>query len=241
MLLTIGIKAQDITTQLKEAMNAERQFKEEEALLKYKQVLQIDGNNKKALVKATELSCSIGERKIAKTDKRLYFESALAFADRAIQSDSSNPDAYYAKALACGKMTEVETENKKTVAFVKDIILNADKALRLNPNHAKALFIEGKWHYEMVTLNWAKKLAVRTIYGGLPESDLDQAIQYLLKSNSIDPYFVLNALTLAKAYKENNKPAQTMEVLKKVVKLPTRNFDDPALKAEAAKMLQELE
>jgi len=44
-----------------------------------------------------------------------------------------------------------------------------------------ANFIEGKWHYEMISLNWAKKLAVKALYGGLPEPGLDDAIKYLEK------------------------------------------------------------
>ncbi|MFX6949764.1 hypothetical protein ABTH81_22060, partial [Acinetobacter baumannii] len=83
---------------------------------------------------------------------RLTFESALAYAKRMLTADSTNADGYYAMALASGKMTEVETENKKIVTYVRDIKLNADKALKLNPNHAMANFIEGKWHYEMISL-----------------------------------------------------------------------------------------
>lgn len=240
-IISLSVPAQDINILLKEASNLEHQFKEEEALNKYKQILLVDGNNSKALVKATELSCSIGERLPNKNDKRIYFESALAFAERAIAADSMNADAYYAKSLACNKMIETETENKKVNELIKDSKLNADKALKLNPNHAKANFMEGKWHYDMITLNWAKRFAVKTFYGGLPEADLDKAIIYFEKCRSIDPYFVLNGLMLAKAYKLNNRPAQTIDVLKRVVKMPLRTFDDSALKAEAQKLLQDLE
>lgn len=233
--------AQDVNLLLKEADNFERQFKEDDALNKYKQILLVDGNNVKSLVKATELSCSAGERLLNKNDKRIYFESALAFSDRAIAADSINADAFYAKSLACNKMIAIETENKKVNTFIRDSKLNADKALKLNSNHAKANFMEGKWHYEMITLNWAKRFAVKTFYGGLPEADLDKAIIYFEKCRTNDPYFVLNGLMLAKAYKLNNRPAQTIEILKRVVKMPVRTFDDNALKAEAQKLLQDLE
>ncbi len=241
LLINYSVTAQDAGLLLKEAANDERQFKEEDALNKYKQVLLVDGNNIKALVKATELSASTGERLINKNDKRMYFESALAFAERAVAADSSNGDAYFAKALACSKMAETETENKKIYSFIRNIKTNADKALRINPDHAKANFMLGKLNFDIATMNSTKRAAAKTLYGGLPEADLDKAIQYLEKSRSTDPYFVLNGLTLAKAYKENNRPAQTIEVLKRVVKLPTRTFDDTALKAEAQKMLQDLE
>lgn len=240
-LVSIAAIAQETNLLFKEADNFEYQFKEQDALDKYKQILVIESFNIKALVKATELSCSIGERLLNKTDKRITFESALAYAQRAVQADSSSADAYCAIALASNKMTEVESDNKKVAIFIKDMKHNADKALKLNPNHAMANFIEGKWHYEMITLNWAKRLAAKTLYGGLPNADIDSAIQYLEKSRSLDPYFLLNTVTLAKAYKENNRPAKEIEILNRAVKLPIRRFDDTALKAEAQKRLQELQ
>lgn len=235
------VSAQDIAILLKEADNYEKQLKEAEALDKYKQVLLIDPANVKALVKAAEMNVSLGNRQADKNSKRLYYETALSFANRAFQSDSTNADACYAMAMASGKMTDVETENKKIVAYVKDIKRYADKALSLNPNHARANYTLGKWHYEMATLSGLKKAAVKLFYGGLPEGDLDKAILYMEKCKSLEPYFVLNYLELAKAYKENRRPAQAIEVLTRLVKLPTRTTDDIACKAEGAKLLEAMQ
>lgn len=240
IVLSTFLHAQETVTLFKEAANFEYNFKEQEALNKYKQILITEPTNIKALVKATELSCSTGERLPIKTDKRITFESALAFAQRAVAADSNNADSYYALAMASGKMTEVETENKKIVAYVRDVKTNADKALRINPNHAMANFVEGKWHYEMITLNWAKRFAVK-LYGGLPEADIDKAIEYFEKCKTAEPYFMLNYLYLAKAYKEKNRPAQAIDVLNKLVKLPIRTFDDKDYKAEGQKLLQDLQ
>jgi tetratricopeptide (TPR) repeat protein len=240
LFITSSLFAQEINVLFKEADNFERQLKEPEALDKYKQILVQDPVNIKALMKATELSCSIGGRIIVKKDKQLNYESAMAFAKRAIAAEPGNPDANYAMAMANGKMIDVETDNKKLVAEVKDVKMFADKALSENPNHAKANFILGKWHYEMTILSGFKKAAVKVFYGGLPDASLDSAKKYLEKSLSVDPYFLLCSLTLAKVYKEDSKPAKAIEVLQRTVKLPILCADDPALKAEAQKMLQDL-
>ncbi len=241
LLFAILVQAQETDLLFKQADNFERGFKEQEALNIYRQIVVIDPANSKALVKATELSCSTGERQLNKNDKRLIFESALAFAQRAVKADNNSADAYCAVALASSKMAEVETENKKDVGFIRDTRLNADKALKLNPDHAMANFIEGKWQYEMITLNWAKRFTAKIIYGGLPDADIEQAIKYLEKSRSLDPYFMLTSVILAKAYRLYNRPAKEIEILSRVVKLPIRTADDTALKAEAQKRLQELE
>jgi tetratricopeptide (TPR) repeat protein len=232
--------AQDINILLKEASNLEKVQKDNEALEKYKQVLSIEPSHLKALVRSAELSASIGGKQTDKNSKRLYYETALAYAKRAWQADSNQADAPYAMAMASGKMTDVETENKQIVAYVKDIKQYADKALALNADHARANYTMGKWHYEMVTLSGLKKAAVKLLYGGLPPSDLDKAIQYMEKCRTLDPYFVANYLDLAKAYKESRQPAKAIEVLNKLVKLPTRTGDDVALKAEGAKLLESM-
>jgi len=143
--------------------------------------------------------------------------------------------------MAAGKMTDVESENKKIVAFVKDSKIYNEKALTINPKHAKALYSIGKWHYEMVNLSGIKKMAVKLFYGGLPNGDLDSAIVYFEKCKTVDPYFAMNYLDLAKAYRDNHRPTQALEVLNKLVKLPIRTADDAAIKAEGNKMLNDIQ
>lgn len=239
LMLTAG--AQDINVLLKEADNLEKQLKEPEALDRYKQVLLQNPVQLKALVKAAELNVALGNRQTDKNSKRLYYETALSFANRAFMADSNQADASYAMSMASGKMTDVETENRKIVAYVKDVKKYADRALSINPNHARANYTLGKWHYEMANLSGIKKIAVKLFYGGLPEGNLDDAIMYMEKCKTLEPYFVSNYLDLAKVYKDNHRPAQAIEVLNRLVKLPTRSTDDIANKAEGAKLLESMQ
>ncbi len=241
-LLLLLIKAssaysQDVIILSKEAQNLDIQLKEVEALAKYQQILALQPTNLKALVRSAELNATIGGRQTDKKAKKANYESAYSFAQKAILTDSNNADAYYAMAMASGKMTEIETENKKVVAFVRDIKVYADKALNLNPNHAKANYTLGKWHLEMLNLSGFKKLAVKAFYGGLPTATIEKAIEFLEKCKAIDQYFVLNYLDLAKAYKQDNKPAKAIDVLNKLIKLPNRTYDDVSLKAEGKRIL----
>jgi tetratricopeptide (TPR) repeat protein len=240
-IIVVSAKPQDINSLLKDADTFEKQQKEADAIEKYKQVLVLDPAQLKALVKLTELNVLIGNTQTEKSGKRLYYETALSFAKRAIEANSGSADANYAMALASGKMTDVETDNKKIVAFVKDAKQYAETALSINPNFGKANYALGKWHYEMTNLSGLKKVAVKLFYGGLPDGKIELAIQYMEKCKSLEPYFVANYLDLAKAYKDDHKPSQAIEVLNRLVKLPTRTSEDPALKAEGAKLLDSLQ
>jgi len=231
--------AQDVNVLLKEADNLEKQLKEVAALAKYNQAALIDPVNVTALVKCAELNASIGSRQTDKNSRNLNYLSCADYAKKAISADSTSADANYAMALACGKMTEVETDKRKITDYVRQTKLYADKAIQLNPNHAKANYTEGKWHLEMLDLSWIKKAAIKAFYGGLPKPNIDTAIAYMEKCRSIDMYFAANYLDLAKAYKFNNQPAKALEVLNKLVKLPNRTENDAAIKEEGKKLLAE--
>jgi tetratricopeptide (TPR) repeat protein len=240
LLLSAAVFSQDLNTVLKEASNFERSLKEDQALEKYKQALSIDANNITALLKCAELNAAIGGRQPDKKVKKTYYEAAKDYATKVLASNAANADANYVMAVSVAKMAEVETENKKTVAYIKDAKVYADKALAINPNHARANYVLGKWNFDMVQMAWAKKVAVKALFGGLPDSKIEDAVKYMEKCRSLDPYYVANYLDLAKAYKYDNKPSQAIEVLQKLVKLPTRTADDANLKAEGKKLLDEM-
>lgn len=240
-ILSVVGYSQDISVLFKEADNLEIQLKEPEALAKYKQIILMAPANVNALVKAAELNISLSNRQPDAKSKRLYIESAYAYASRAFQADSNSANASYAMAMVSGRMTDVETENKKIVSLVRDTKQYADRALAINPNHAKAHYTLGKWHLEMANLSGIKKIAVKLFYGGLPGGDLDSAILHMEKCRLLEPYFVANQLDLAKAYNDNRKPAKALEILTRLVRMPTRSSDDIALKAEGAKMLASLQ
>ena len=241
-LLMFHANAQTADEQLSKANALYKQFKEAEALAAYKEVLMVDANNITALVKCVELNTSLGRKEADKNSRDAYYFAAKEYADKALAVNSNSADAYYAQSLAYANLSQTESENKVIVEEVKQIKVNADKGLKLDSNHALLNYMEGKWHYEMLDLNWLKKAALKTFYGnGLPKPDIDSAIFYMEKCRSLEPYFVQNYLDLAKAYQLNKRPTQEIEVLSKLVKLPNRMADDAALKAEGKKMLQALE
>jgi len=241
VVMSVNVFAQDVNVILKEASNLERSLKDDQALDKYKSVLAADPSNLQALIRSSEISSAIGARQTDKKAKQDYYEQARNYADKALAINANSADANYVRAVVAGKLTEVESDNKKLVADVKDIKTYGDKALAIDPNHGKANYVLGKWNYEMVTLSWAKKAAIKVLFGGMPGASIEEAFKYMEKCKTLEPYFVLNFSDLAKAYKYDNQPAKAIAVLNQLVKLPTRSPDDVALKAEGKKLLSEMQ
>ena len=214
-------------------------FKEEDALVKYKSALSENPSNMNLLVKVTEICLSIGGRQTDKNAKKRWNDDAVNFAHKAWNVDSNTVQACYLMATVTGRMSEVETDKKKMFSFIRDTKLYADRGLKINPDDGKINFAEGNWHYSMITFNWTKRVAVKTVYSGLPDANVDSCIYYFEKCRKHEIYYVYNFLLLAKSYKENNNPTKTTDILNKLLKLPTSCTDDKLYKEEARKMLEE--
>jgi len=236
-----SLLAQNTSTLLQQAEQLERQLKEADASNLYQAVLLQDPRNLQALCRLAELQSILGEKAPDKKTKQLYFETSYSFAKRARLADSNRVESNYVMAMASGKMTDFESDNKKVVGYVRDIKDYAERAIKINPNYGKAQYVLGKWHYEMYILSGFKKAAVKLMYGGLPSGNMEIAIASMEKCRILDPYFVSNYLDLGRAYKENRKPTEAIEVLTKLQKLPNRNSADPQLKAAGASLLATLQ
>lgn len=237
LFFSIEIMAQDNAALQREAQNLEIKFDEAAALEKYKQIAANDPSNIKALIKCTELNCSIGSRQKDEKQSLEYFTTAQNFARQAYMKDSSNADVCYAMALVATKFAFSEDENKKLANYIRQIKIYADKSLAINPNEAKANNIMGKWHFELIHSNWLKKPGIKDFYRGIFDTQVDSAAYYMEKCRSLEPYYALNYLELAKVYAYNHQPAKAIEVLNKLVKLPNRTYDDAAIKEEGKQML----
>ena len=231
------ILAQDNAVLLKEAQNLELKFDEAGALEKYKQLAANDPSNIHVLVKCVELNCSIGNRQKDKAIKLQYFQAAQDFAQQAYAKDSMNADACYSKALVAIRMSEVDDDNKRLVEDIRQIKIYSDKALAANANHARANYLLGKWHFELIQAGWLKKSAIKNFYNKIPDTQVDSATYFMEKCRSIEPYYALNYLDLAKVYDYDHQREKAIEVLEKLVKLPNRAFDDAAIKDEGKRML----
>ena len=181
--------AQNTSTLIQQAEQMERQLKEVDASNLYQAVLLQEPRNVQALCKLAELQSILGEKASDKKAKQLYFETSYSFAKRAWLADSNRVETNYVMAMASGKMTDFESDNKKVVGYVRDIKDYAERAIKINPNYGKAQYVLGKWHYEMYILSGFKKAAVKLMYGGLPSGDPDIAIACMEKCRTLEPYF----------------------------------------------------
>lgn len=163
------------------------------------------------------------------------------YIDQVLQNDSSNIDACYTLASMYVQLMETENDKKNIATYISNAKAYIDKTLQRNQRYAKAWYMLGRWHYDIINFTGFKKAALQLLHGGLPKTSIAQAIQYFEKCATLDPLCISNYLYLAKAYKSDNQLLKESSILQKALRLPTYNSLDKAIKLKIKKRLEELQ
>lgn len=229
--------SQDENKLISEALQLEAFFKENEAMIKYLDVLKIQPRNYTAICKVSELYSLLGKRQPTKEKQKIYYRAARNYAQQALLVNPSHPDANFVMALAMGRMAIISSGEEKINA-VKDIKIYAEKCVQLDPQGFKGYHILGRWHYEISNLSAVEKWLVKIAYGSLPEASLQEAIANYEKSRQLNPGLLINYMELAKCFHRNDENKKANEMLQQVIQLPSKTIDDPMVKEEARKLMK---
>lgn len=241
LLCHLATIAQDPEALMSEAKALERKFREDSALQLYKQAFTLQPSNLQAAIKCAELSGNMGRRASGTIRIGAWMQQAYGFAEAAFKIDSTSPDAITIMAQANRNLAETEEKKDKATGYLRQWRTWAELALMKAPVHAKASYLLGRWHLEVLTQGAFRKAAGKLLYGGLPEANIDSAIALMERCKESEPYFCANFLDLAKAYHYKLNYEKAIQVLERLVKLPTRRQDDIEIKAEGKELLQKLQ
>ncbi len=237
--LALPVFAQEVGYLVEEGQRLEKSMKDDEALEKYREALRIAPSDLRARVKCSEMLSTIGYREKDAAQRKRAFDEARDLASEALRTDSLSADANYVMALALSRLTEAATIKEK-LQLVGEIHRFASLAIRIDPDHRKALYTLGKWHLEVSSLGMAQKTAIKLAVKDLPEASVEQAIAQFERVRSLAPGFIANLLALAEAYKAAGRSDKSIAVLERLVKLPPASQDDPGYKDKARKFLNSL-
>ena len=231
------VKAQDVNIITKEGEKLEVSMNDEQALIKFKEALLIQPSNIFLLCKCSELSTRIANRLFHEESKQNYlFASAKSYANEAIRLDSTNSEANFVMSLTRGN-DALHEGGKDKIYAVKDIKKYADLSIHYYHNNYKAWYVLGQWFFEINSLNFFDRTAVKIIFGALPPASIDDAIRCFERAKTLNPGFVLNYLSLARAYKQKDEN-EAKQSLITMLKLPDKTQDDEKFKNEGRALLR---
>jgi tetratricopeptide (TPR) repeat protein len=237
-LLTLTVSAQTEQQLVAKADALEASLNEVGAFETFKQVARINPKNHYALWKLSELCSRIGNRQPTKAAKQQYFTAGMNYAAAAIKANPGSADGYYVMSVAIGRLA-LSGSGKEKIDAVKEIRANAEKALKINPQHGRAWHVIGKWNYEVSDLNFIERAGVKLMYGGLPPASIKASIQAYEKAKLYETNFALNYLELAKAYKRDGQREKAIALLRALPGIQAKTIDDAKIKTEGAALLKD--
>jgi tetratricopeptide (TPR) repeat protein len=238
--LPLAACAQDVASLLGKAVQLESQFKEEEALPAYQQVLRLQPDQVFALCRCSDLCCRIGNRQTDKDKKIAYFKQGNTYARSAWRLDSTNSEVNIVMAFSLARMALIQS-GKERVETAKDIKRYAENAIKYDPRNYKAWHILGRWNYEVSNLNPVERFFARLFYGALPEASLEEAIASYEKSRALKPDFMLNYYELARCYHREGQKDKAIRLLRQMDALRDEMYDDHQIREQGRQLLKELE
>ena len=238
LVFLIQLRSQDIAAMIREADRLEGIPNEKAAFAKFKEVLKIQPINIYTLNKCSELCSRIGKRQANPKLIEDYYSAAKTYAGIALRVNPNNSESNCVMAIALGR-SSLNKSGREKINTAKEIKKYVDAAIKNDPKNFKAWHVLGRWHYEISNLNGLERTAVKIFYGGLPEASLRESIAAFEKAQSITDGFILNYFEMAKAYKMNNQAGKAIATLTKMLTVPSQTEDDPIIKEEGRKLLNE--
>lgn len=236
----ISVHAQTVDSLVVRGQRLEKSMNEAQALKQYQAAIALDSGNIEALCRASILTSRAGKRLNTPSQQILLFNHAKSLAETALRNAPNNKEANYAMSLALINLSSVSGAKEKAAAL-KAIKMYADKALLIDHNYAQAWHILGKWNYEVSTLNFAERTALKFLFGKLPVASLGNAISDYLRCRQLDPSFIQNVYDLAMAYHALGQDVKAISTLDEAIHLRPVLEDDRTIQENCRKMIQQLQ
>lgn len=207
----------------------------------YLSALQLDSTSYEALWKAadqlTEVANKLPDEEKDKKEK--LFAMADSLCNEAIDVNPDGWEGHFYKSVALGRLA-LFRGGKEKINMSKQIKVEVDKAIELNPEADLAYHVLGRWHQELANLSWLLRAAAKVIYGGAPPGSNDEAVAAFKKAIALNPTHIEHHLELGRTYKLMGEKDLAVIPLETAVKLPVSDEDDEAFKKEAEELLEDV-
>jgi tetratricopeptide (TPR) repeat protein len=240
LLLAAAGQTQDIKTMISLGDSAFQQYDNTAALAFYARALEVDSLNYEASWKLSRAYVDVGEVLADKDERKEYYKEADNFARKAVEINPDGAKGHLYLSIAIGRVA-LDSGKKEQVRLSKEIKVEVDKALELDPNDDVAWHVLGRWHRKMATLSWIQRNFANIFLGGVPkEASVEKSAECFQKAIEIRPGHINHHLELAITYEELDLKEKAAEEYNLVLKLPKKDADDDTYKKEAQERLKKL-
>ncbi len=225
LLLASSIEAQDNNELLAKGMQYKKELNYKEGIAVFQRLLKSDSSNAQYLQNASFFYCRYGKF-LPENQQMNYYKIAEYLASKSLKIANGDAEGHYVYALALGRINE-NASTKQKIANAKLIKSELDLALKINPKHAGAWHILGRWHRTIAGFSSIEKLAINTLFGGVPPGgSYEDAVKCFTQAVIIEPKYKMHQYELANTYYEMGKKAEAKIWLSKAMALSAVSIDD---------------
>ena len=226
--VTARLQAADADAVLQDALAAEARFDARAALALFRQADALRPNDAAILQKISKQYSDASADTSNPVEKQRLCTQALAYARRAVALEPRNVVNVLSLAICYGKLaTYADTRTKFEYSrYVKQY---AEQALALNPDHAYAHHVLGRWNYEVASLGFGTRFLVRVIHGGLPDASTAEAVRQLRRATELSPAFPSHRVELGFALLADGQRDAARQAFEQALTMPRREkYDEEA-------------
>ena len=166
-------------------------------------------------------------------EKRAWYERAERLASQAIAKDPNNPEAYFERARALGRLAQymgiLEALAQGMAPRIKG---DLEKALKLKPDHAGAMVALALWHFELVQ----KGFLVAATQG----ADRNQVEPLMKRAIQLEPEGIIHRVEYARVLAAWGRKEEARKQLEVALSLRPQTAADRYDQERARKALAEL-
>ncbi len=233
--------AQNTDELYSKALKLKNEYKYKEAFPLFQSLVKTDSNNVDYIVGASYCHSKYGFYYVAaEADKIKHYQMAEKLAKKAVKLNDNSADAHYVYAMALGRINE-NASSKQKIANAKLIKTQVDKAIALNPKHAGAYHILGRWHRTIANFSTIEKAMINSFFGGVPAGGTyEDAVNSFMKAITLEPKFMMHQYELAQTYYDMGKKVEAKVWVEKALQNTPVSEDDLKAKKEGEKLLKDL-
>jgi len=170
--------------------------------------------------------------------RKSMFGRADTLARRATRVNPSHAEGYFQLSRTLGRVA-LSVPARERTQYAVDIREAAMRALAIEPAHAGALHVLGRWHAEVMRLNGVLRAIAKRFMGGkvFGEASWREAVRLLEAACAAEPTRTVHLLALGQVYRDaGNKPA-ARRALQAAIAAPLFDVNDEAYTREAERDL----
>ncbi|MCC7429385.1 tetratricopeptide repeat protein [bacterium] len=205
----------------------------------YETILKTEPNNYTALWKLSQVQADFGEFATSETEKEKLYAKSVSNAKKSTEVNPKGDEGFTYLAIANGRLGLFKGGEEK-IKLSKYVKIYSEKALEINPDNDFALHVLARWNREVANLSWVKKMAVKVIYGGLPEASNEKAIELFQKAIKINPNYNNHHIELGKTYEELGRKKDAIKEYEKAISLTSQSEKEKKYHKRAVEFLKEI-